>query len=68
MSRKYEASDGTKAEFFVNRTTTLQTFHIIEYNNSQKIYSNPETVISFTDEIKLEPAQIVCIIDEKGCV
>lgn len=68
MSRKYEASDGTKAEFFVNRTTTLQTFHIKEYNIGQKIYLNPETVIPFTDEIKLEPAQIVCIIDEKGCV
>lgn len=61
LNKRFEASDGTIAEFFVNRTFTEQKLKLKTTENA-KFYRTPEECISPTNEIILNPGEIICII------
>ena len=61
LNRRFEASDGTIAEFFVNRTFTMQKLKL-KLEENAKLYRTPEEYTSLIDEVILNPGEICCII------
>ncbi len=61
LNRRFEASDGTVAEFFVNRTFTMQKLKL-KLEENAKLYRTPEEYTSLIDEVILNPGEICCII------
>jgi len=64
LTSKFMASDGSVAQFFVNRTFNTQTLKLEKYDSSAKIYLSPDEEIEFNEEINLGAADIVCIISK----
>lgn len=66
MTRKYEAPDGTTAQFFVNRTTADQKLGLSEFSKNAKLYTSPASAEEFLDipeSITLSGGQIICVIE-----
>ena len=61
LNRRFEAEDGTVAEFFVNRTFTEQELHL--ENKNGKLYKTPEEYCDVTDTVILKPGEIYCIVN-----
>lgn len=61
LNRRFEASDGTIAEFFVNRTFTMQKLKL-KLEENAKLYRTPEEYTSLIDEVILNPGEICCVI------
>lgn len=62
LTRKYQAPDGTVAQFYVNRTSTSQKLIFTNFDNDKKLYLSSDNCIQMPDEIELLPAQIVCVL------
>lgn len=60
LSRRFEADDGSVAEFFVNRTFASQEFH--PYDTNGKLYMTPKKFENVSKTIKLKPGEICCIV------
>lgn len=61
LNRRFEAEDGSVAEFFVNRTLNEQEFH--PSNTNGKLYINPESFEDVTETVRLKPGGICCIVN-----
>ena len=61
LNRRFEAQDGSVAEFFVNRTFTEQEF--CPDSTVGKLYMTPEKFQDVTETVKLKPGGICCIVN-----
>ncbi|MBO4733512.1 MAG: hypothetical protein J5662_03455, partial [Clostridia bacterium] len=61
LNRRFEAEDGSVAEFFVNRTFTEQEF--CPDSTVGKLYMTPEKFQDVTETVKLKPGGICCIVN-----
>ena len=61
LNRSFKASDGTIAEFFVNRTFAPQRLKL-KVDEDAKLYTTPEKFTAVSSEIVLNPGEICCVI------
>jgi len=62
LTRKYQADDGSIAQFFVNRTSTTQEIDLSSFDKSDVLYLSPDKTTQIPDKISLDSADIICII------
>ena len=62
LNRRFEAADGSVAEFFVNRTFEKQTLKL-HMDSNAKLFRNLNECMGCFEEIKLEPGEICCVIN-----
>ena len=62
LNRRFEAQDGTVAEFFVNRTFSEQEFR--PDKKGGKLYMTPEEFGEVSKTVRLKPGGICCIVSE----
>lgn len=63
LTRKYQAQDGTTAQFYVNRTTSPQKLKITGFGEKARLYTSPEESCDMIESITLNGGQIICVIE-----
>ena len=62
LNRRFQANDGSIAEFFVNRTFCEQKLKL-HVSSDARLYRNLDEYSSVSEEIVLAPGEICCIIN-----